>query len=494
MSVPTVPTATLQQTERPVDCAQRWRILAVVATAQLMVVLDTTIVNVALPSAQADLGIGDGQRQWLVTAYALAFGSLLLLGGRVADVFGRKRAFIGALVVFALASALGGAAPSFGVLVVARTIQGVAAAVLAPTALSTLLTSFRDPRDRGRAFGIFGSVAVSGSAVGLLLGGTLTEYLSWRWTMYVNVLFAAVAAVGAVVYMTSERPAVRAHIDLVGAALASAGLFGLVFGLSHAETAGWTSVVTISSLVLGAAMLVGFAVAERRIVGPLLPLRIVSDRSRATAFAALAIAGFAMFAVFLFLTYYLQTVQGLSPLLSGLAFLPMVGCLILSSNLANMVTVPRFGTRVVVVTGMTLGALAMAYLSRLDVDSSYVGGVLPALIGMGLGMGMIVAPSMTTATTGVQPQDAGVASALVNTMQQVGGSIGTAVLSTIVATVTTAYATENALAGAGVAAQAATHGHTVAFAISAGLFAVGTVMTAVLFPSKGRVAGGAPAG
>jgi EmrB/QacA subfamily drug resistance transporter len=466
----------------------RWWILMVVASAQLMLVLDTTIVNVALPSAQADLGIADGQRQWVVTAYALAFGSLLLLGGRVGDLLGRKRTFIGALVVFAIASALGGAAPSFGLLVTARTLQGVAAAMLAPAALSMLLTTFTDDRERGRALGVYSTVAVAGSAVGLVLGGLLTEYLSWRWTMYVNVIFAAAALLGALAFMAADRPASRGRLDVEGAVLASAGLFSLVFGLSHAEGAGWTSGVTITCLVLGVALLVAFAVTERRAAAPLLPPRVVSDRSRATAFGAVVISSFAMFGLNLFLTYYLQTVRGYPPVWSGLAFLPMVGCLIISANVASTAALPRFGPRVVITTGMIVGCLALAFLSQLDVDSTYAGGVLPALIGMGLAMGMIVAPAMNTATTGVEPQDDGVASALFNTMQQVGGSVGTAVLSTIAATATISYVAGHRFLGAGLAAQAATHSYAVAFAVSAGAFAVGAVLTALLFPAKRQAA------
>lgn len=473
--------------DRPSSPDRRWWILAVIAIAQLMIVLDTTIINVALPSAQADLAIVDGQQQWLVTAYALAFGSLLLFGGRVGDLFGRKRTFIGALVAFALASALAGAAPSFGVLVTARAIQGVAAAMLAPAALSMLITTFSHPRDRGRAFSIFSTVAVGGGAVGLLLGGVLTEYLSWRWTMYVNVVFAAVASIGAIISMVGDRPTSRARLDVVGAALASGALFSLAFGFSHAETAGWTSLVTLTSLILGVALLVAFGVAERRVLAPLLPLRIVSNRSRAAAFVALAISGFGMFGLFLFLTYYLQTVRGFSPVMSGLAFLPMIACVMISANLANTVTLPRLGPRVVITTGMAVGGLALAGLSRLDAGSSYAEGVLPSLIGMGLGMGMIVSPAMSTATVGVQPGDAGAASALVNTMQQVGGSIGTAVLSTIAATVSTTYTGEHGSA-VELAAEAATHGFTVAFAVSAGAFAVGAVLGASLFPSKVRLA------
>src|ERR1700710_2414498 len=227
------------------DSRRRWFILALIGLAQLMVVLDATIVNIALPSAQSDLGFSNDSRQWIITAYALAFGSLLLLGGRVGDLFGRKATFIGGLAAFAIASAVGGAAPSFGVLVAARDLQGVAGAMLAPAALSTLVTTFLNPRARGRAFCVFGTVAVAGGAVGLILGGVLTQYLSWRWVMYVNVLFAAAAGIGALIYMVHERPAVRSRIDLAGTALSSLGLFGLVFGFSHAESAGWTSPVTL---------------------------------------------------------------------------------------------------------------------------------------------------------------------------------------------------------------------------------------------------------
>ena len=464
----------------------RWLVLVVVSIAQLMVVLDATVVNIALPSAQADLGFGDSQRQWVVTAYALAFGSLLLLGGRVGDLVGRKRTFLIALVAFAAASALGGAAPSFAVLVIARALQGVAGAMLAPAALGTLVTTFRDPRDRGRAFGVFGTVAVGGGAVGLIVGGVLTQYLSWRWCMYVNVLFAAAAFIGAVIYMTEVKPATRPRIDAVGTVLAGVGLFGLVFGFSQAATDGWGSAVTIGGLAIGAVLLVAFVVVEQRVSHPLLPLRVVADRARGMAFAAVGIAGLAMFGLFLFLTYYLQLVLHFSPVTSGLAFLPMIACVMISSNTSNIVTLPRFGPRVVITIGMTLGFLGLGYLSRLDASSSYLGGVLPGLILMGLAMGMVMAPSMNTATAGVQPQDSGVAAALVSTMQQVGGSIGTAVMSTIAASATTSYASSHGRV-VGFNAVAATHGYTSVFATSALIFIVGAVLAAALFPSKSRL-------
>lgn len=464
----------------------RWLVLVVVSIAQLMVVLDATVVNIALPSAQADLGFDNSGRQWVVTAYALAFGSLLLLGGRVGDIVGRKRIFLIALVAFAAASALGGAAPSFAVLVAARALQGVAGAMLAPAALGTLVTTFKNPRDRGRAFGVFGTVAVGGGAVGLILGGILTQYLSWRWCMYVNVLFAAAAIVGAQIYMSETKPPVRPRIDVAGTVLAASGLFGLVFAFSQAESHGWGSSVTIVSLTVGVALLLAFVRVEQRVGHPLLPLRVVADRARGMAYAVVGISGLAMFGLFLFLTYYLQLVKHFSPLTSGLAFLPMIGCVLISSNTSNIVTLPRFGPRVVITVGMLSGFVALAYLSRIDVHSSYAGGVLPALMLMGLAMGMVMSPAMNTATAGVQPHDAGVASALVSTMQQVGGSIGTAVMSTIAASATATYAASHSPV-TGLDTVAMTHGYTVVFLLSALTFAAGGVLAAGLFPSKARL-------
>ena len=259
---------------------RRWLVLVVVAVAQLMVVLDSTVVNIALPSAQRSLGFPNSDRQWVVTAYALAFGSLLLVGGRLGDMYSRKWVFITGLAGFAVSSAIGGAAVSFVMLVAARALQGAFGALLAPSALGTLVSTFQDPRERGRAFGVFGSVAAGGGGVGLILGGVLTEYLSWRWTLYVNLVFAAIAIAGALAYMRSSRPAIRPRMDWPGAVLACAGLFLIVFGFSHAETAGWTATLTIGSLVLGLVLIAAFAVAERRSSHPLLPLRVILDRTR----------------------------------------------------------------------------------------------------------------------------------------------------------------------------------------------------------------------
>jgi EmrB/QacA subfamily drug resistance transporter len=472
--------------QQPAESDHRWLILVIVAIAQLMVVLDSTIVNIALPSAQRALGFPNSDRQWVVTAYALAFGSLLLLGGRLGDMFSRKRIFIIGLIGFALSSALGGAAQSFEMLVAARALQGVFGAILAPSALGTLVSTFRDPRDRGRAFGVFGSVAGGGGAVGLILGGVLTQYFSWRWTLYVNLFFAAIAVAGALTYMKSNRPESRARMDWAGVVLASAGLFGIVYGFSHAELSGWSAPLTVGSLVGGAVLLAAFAFAESRVSHPLLPLRVIVDRARGGSYISVGLTGIAVFGVFLFLTYYLQDIKGYSPLTSGLAFLPMIACILLSSNTSSILLLPRVGPRALIVTGMVLGGGAMGYLTQLTVSSGYATNIVPALIALGLGFGMIFSPAINTATAGVARRDSGVASALVNTMQQVGGSVGTAALSTVALTATATYLTAHHV-GRLAPATAAVHGYSVAFTVSAVLFGVGALLAVLLVPSRRRL-------
>jgi EmrB/QacA subfamily drug resistance transporter len=466
------------------DSTRRWFILALIGVAQLMVVLDATIVNIALPSAQHALGFSDDSRQWIVTAYALSFGSLLLLGGRIGDLFGRKRVFVTGLAGFAIASAVGGVAESFGVLVVARALQGGFAALLAPAALSLLTTTFTIPSERNKAFGVFGVIAGSGAAVGLILGGALTEYLDWRWCMYVNLILAIPAAIAALRLLDEQAPsAAKPRIDIPGTITASAGLFGLVYGFSNAETHGWGAPLTIVALTAGVALLAAFIAIERRVDHPLLPLRVVADRGRGGAYLAVAIVGAGMFGVFLFLTYYLQQTLGFSPLKTGLAFLPMMAVLMPTGALGQTRLVPRFGTRRLVTLGMVLGAAAMLILTGVTVGSSYATHVLPGLMVMGLGLGLIMAPAMSTATLGVAPQDAGVASAMVNTGQQIGGSIGTALLSTLAASAAHNYAAARGPA-ADLVAHAAVHGYTTAFVWSAGIFAVGAVVSWLLLPSR----------
>jgi EmrB/QacA subfamily drug resistance transporter len=461
---------------------RRWAILAMLGIAQLMVILDATIVNIALPSAQKALGFSNENRQWVVTAYALAFGSLLLLGGRLGDLFGRKWTFIAGLIGFAGASAIGGAAQSFGVLVAARALQGMFGAILAPSALGLLTTTFVDPDERGKAFGIFGAIAGGGAALGLLLGGILTELLSWRWCLYVNLLFAIPAAVSAFGLLVNQANPNRPQIDIPGVLTVTAGLFGIVFGFSNAETHGWGEPLTIVALAGGAGLLVLFVWLEAHVEHPLLPLRVVLDRDRGGSYLAIGITGAGMFGVFLFLTYYLQQTLGFSPIQTGLGFLPMSALIIVTATTATTKLVPRFGPRPLVTTGMVLAATAMALFAQLAIDSTYVGHVLPALLVMGVGMGLIFAPAMSTATLGVEPSDAGVASAMVNTSQQVGGSVGTAVLSTIFTSAVTGFATSHPRTPL-LPQQAAMHGYTTAFWCSSAVFVVGAIVCAIVFRS-----------
>jgi EmrB/QacA subfamily drug resistance transporter len=471
------------QDHRAAAADQRWLVLVVVAVAQLMVVLDATVVNIALPSAQHALGFSNNDRQWVVTCYALAFGSLLLLGGRIGDMFSRKWVLITGLAGFAVASAVGGAAVSFPMLAAARTLQGAFGALLAPAALSTLTSIFTDQRERGKAFAVYGAVSSGGAGVGLILGGLLTQYLSWRYTLYVNVLFAVIAIAGALAYIRASRPATRPRLDWPGTVLASTGLFLIVFGFSRAETAGWAAPLTVTCLVAGPLLLAAFVAAERRSPHPLLPLRVILDRTRGGSYAVLGLTGIALFGVFLFLAYYLQQVKGYSPLTSGLLFLPFVGGILVSSTVSSTVALPRVGPRVLIAAGMLLGAGGTGYLTQLTATSSYATIVLPAVIIMGLGFGIIFAVTINTATAGVHRQDAGVASALVNTMQQVGGSIGLSALSTVALTATASYLAAHP-SGRQAPAIAATHGYTTAFTISAAILGVGVILALVLLPSR----------
>ncbi|MPY64626.1 MFS transporter [Streptomyces spongiae] len=459
----------------------RWWILVVIGIAQLMVVLDATIVNIALPSAQQDLGFSDGDRQWVVTAYALAFGSLLLLGGRIADLFGRKMTFLVGLIGFAGMSALGGAATSFEMLIVARAGQGLFGALLAPAALSLLTVTFTDAKERARAFGVYGAIAGAGGAVGLLLGGVLTEYLDWRWTLYVNLAFAAVAFVGGALLLQRTTRDKNAKIDVPGALLVGSGLFCLVYGFSNAESHDWSSVETWGFLVAGGVLLAVFTWWQTKAAHPLLPLRILLDRNRGASFISVLIIGAAMFGVFLFLTYYLQQTLGYTPIKTGLAFLPMIAALMVTSTLATTSLVPRFGPKPVVPLGMGIAAAGMVWLTGLDLSSSYAAHILPPLIVAGLGMGLIMAPAMSLATDGVAAEDSGVASAAVNTMQQVGGSLGTALLNTLFSSAVTNYIDGKNPKDPTVLAQASLEGYSTAYWWSAAFFAAGLVISVLLY-------------
>ena len=490
---------------------RRWKALAFVGLAQLMVVLDGTVVNIALPSAQHDLGFSDADRQWVVTAYALPFGALLLFGGRLADRLGRKRTFQIGVIGFALASALGAASVDTGMLLGARALQGCFGAMLAPSALSLVTVMFTEPAERAKAFGVWGSIAGGGAAVGLMLGGLLTQYLSWRWTLLVNVFFAVVAAAGAA--MTVREPARRRdhpRLDFLGIALVTGGLGSLVYGLSRAESDGWGARQTVSLLIAAGAALVLFVIVEAVSKAPLLPLRVVWNRDRGGAYLSLGLAIVGMFGAFLFLTYYLQSVLGMSPIRSGAAFLPMVGGMLVGATQISARLMTRVRPRYLMPPGFLVGAAGMVALTRITPDTPYHTWVLPGTIALGLGMGCAFMPAMNVATGGVDPRDAGVASAMVNTSQQVGGAVGTALLSTLALSATRRYAEAHAAvsdaasgAAAGAAAsdpassgaavlrtQAQVHGFITAFWWAAGLLAAAAVVAFVLISFRVRPAVG----
>jgi EmrB/QacA subfamily drug resistance transporter len=387
------------------------------------------------------------------------------------------------LVGFAAASALGGASTGFAMLVIARAIQGAFGALLAPAALSTLTVTFTDPTERGKAFGVYGAIAGGGGAVGLLLGGLLTEYLSWRWCLYVNVILALVAVAGAVRLLVNQPRDPSVHLDPPGTVLVVAGLVGIVYGLSEAATKGWGAPLTIGLLVGGAVLLILFVLTERRVAHPLLPLRIVLDRFRGGAYLAIGLSAVGMFGIFLFLTYYLEEILRYSPVVTGASFLPMIAALIASSTTSSGLLMPRLGPRILIPAGLIVAAGGMVILAtQLGLSTSYGAQILPALLVIGIGLGLVFGCGLNTATYGAAPADAGVASALVNTCQQVGGSIGTALLNTIAASALSSYLLTH---GQSPAAQAgaAVHSYVVAFWVSAAIFAGSAIVCALVLPS-----------
>jgi len=470
--------------------ARRWWILAVLGLAQLMVVLDATIVNIALPHAQTALAFSNNDRQWIVTGYSLAFGSLLLLGGRIADLFGRKRIFIIGVVGFAAASAFGGAAQNFGMLLTGRVIQGAFGALLAPATLSLLTTTFRDPTERTKATGIYGAVAGGGASVGLLLGGVLTEYLDWRWVMYVNVLIAALALAGGIALLKNIASPDRPRLDLVGTVLAGVGLLGLVYGFSNASmspgSTGWTKPATLGSLIGGAVLLAVFVITQRRVAHPLLPLRIILDRNRAGAYLAMFLAAIGMFGVFLFLTYYLEETLQYSAVKTGVAFLPLTLVLVVVAGVGNGILLSKVSARLLIPAGLVLAGVGMALLSHIGLHGNYAADVLPTLVLVGFGLGLVFAPAFTMGTLGVDPGDAGVASATINVAQQIGGSIGTSLLNTIAATAAAGYVTAHAAAITSAAskqlvvANSLIHSYHVVFWVAAAVYAGAAVLTGLL--------------
>ena len=465
---------------------RRWWILGVLGIAQLMVILDSTIVNIALPTAQHDLHFSIADRQWIVTAYSLAFGTLLLLGGRIGDMVGRKRALIIGLVGFAAASAIGGASVNFAMLVIARTVQGAFGALLAPSVLALLTTTFTDPDERGRAFGIYGAIAGAGGALGLLLGGILTSYTSWRWTLFVNLVFAASATVGAVLWLQKDEGFDHDPLDLPGLFLVAGGLFSLVFGFSHAETTAWRNPVTIGFLVAGVVLLIAFAYFENGAKYPLLPPRVVLNRTRGGSVLVMLFSSIGLFGVFLFLTYYLQATLGFSPVKTGVAFLPLVAALAATAQVSNQILLPRIGPKPIVPMGLLVSAAALFGLHLVGLHSSYASHVLPYLLVLGIGFGLSVAPAFSTGTLGLAPTDAGVGSATLNTAQQVGGSIGTSLLNTVAASAATSYLVGRALTPANRQA-ALLHSYTTAFLWSAVIFVAGAIVAGLVL-QRGNLA------
>jgi EmrB/QacA subfamily drug resistance transporter len=464
---------------------RRWLSLGVIGLAQLMVILDLTVMNIALPSAQRALHFTTADRQWVVTAYTLAFGSLLLLGGRLADLLGRKVTFLTGLAGFAVVSAVGGASVNFAMLITARACQGAFAALLVPSALSLLTTTFTQPKDRAKAFGIYGAIAGAGGAIGLLLGGALTEYLSWRWTLYVNLIFAGVAFTGGAVLLHRQPSPVKPRLDIPGVVLVSSAVFCLVYGFSNAATHNWHTPSTYGFLATGVVLLVVFAFWMSRAAHPLLPPRVVLDRNRGGAYLSFFIGAAGMFGIFLFLTYYLQQTLDYRPLMAGFAFLPLSVGLIVMANLSTIVLMPRVGPKPLVAAGMLAASGGAAWLAQLGPHAGYATGVLGPLILTGVGLGMVIAPVINTGTFGVAPQDAGVASATVTVSQMLGGSVGTSLLNTIFAGAVASYLTAHLATARLVGRQALTglalaHGYDTAFWWIAGIFACGAVVGGVL--------------
>lgn len=473
----------------------RWWALTVLAAAQLMIILDASIVNIALPSAQADLDISNADRQWMVTAYTLSFGALLLLGGRIADYTGRKRTFVIGLLGFAGASALGGLAPNQELLFAARALQGSFAALMAPASLSIVTVTFTEPKERAKAFGVFGALAGGGAAIGLIVGGVLTEYASWRWCLGVNVPVALIVAAAAVPLVRESKAPGDTRYDVPGLLLATGGLFCLVYGFTEAARAenpddptstavqGWTDPSTLGFLAVAVVLLVAFVLWEQRARNPLLPLRVVLDRNRGGSFLVFLLVGAGLFAMFLFLTYYFQVNLGYTPLEAGFAFLPFSLGIILSAGFVSQL-LPRVGPRVLILPGLSLAVVGMLLLTRIQQDSSYWTSVFPAMVIMSVGLAGVFIPAASTSLIGVGHHDAGVASAVLNTSQQIGGSLGTALLNTIFAGAVTAYFTDNPPASPEQAQQtlplAFIRGYHVAFFWGAALFAVALLVATAL--------------
>ena len=453
----------------------RWRTLVVIAISQLMLVLDSSIMNIAIPSAKVELGISDANQQWVITAYTLAFGSLLLLGGRIGDYMGRKKIFLVGLVGFATASAIGGIAANQGMLYASRGLQGVFGALLAPAALALISETFTDPKERAKAFGVIGAISGGGAAIGLIVGGTLTEFFSWRWCLGVNAPIAIAAAILAIKYVHESKAEGDNTYDIPGVVTATAGLFSLTYGFNEAATKGWSSSATIGFLVAAVVLLVIFVIVETKVANPLMPLRVITERNRGGSYLGSLVVGAGLFSMFLFLGLYLQVILGCSPLKSGFAFLPFTAGIIVFAGIASQL-LPKVGPKPLMVPGLIAAGIGLLLLTRITPETSYLTHVVPSLLIMSSGMALVFIPLTSTSLHAVSHHDTGVASAMVNTSQQIGGSLGTALLNTVAATATTTYVAANSQLGQALMPAAMTHGFTVAFKFSAGLLFIGAVV------------------
>jgi EmrB/QacA subfamily drug resistance transporter len=466
---------------------RRWWALGVVIAAQFMVILDIAIVNVALPEIKTDLHFSQANLQWVITAYAILFGGVLMLGGRLADVLGRRRLFVAGVTVFAVGSLLSGFAWSEGSLIAFRALQGLGGALLTPAALSILMTMFQEGRERNVALGIWGAASGSGGAAGVLLGGVLTSYLSWSWIFFINIPVAVVVVVATPWLLQESRvDAEHRHFDVAGAVSVTGGIMLLVYAMTRATQDGWTSAVTVALLLSAAVLLVGFVVIEARSKWPLLPLQIFRLRTLAAANATAVLIASVGFSEFFLLTLYLQDVLGYSAIQTGIAFVAITLTIVVMSNVAQGL-VTRLGVRRVLTAGLVLSAAAVALLTQLPPDGHYFWNVFPALVVGGVGLAFSFVPVTIAGLTGIDRSEAGVASGLINTSRQIGGAVGLAAVSTIAATSTSHYAdTHVGLADAG--ATALTHGYVTAFYVLTGLALIGAVIAGVFVEGGPRAA------
>lgn len=461
---------------------RRWWTLLAVSAAQLLVVLDGTIVNIALPSAQRALDMSDGSRQWAITAYALAFGGLLLIGGRVSGALGHRRTFVIGLTGFAAASALGGAAVNAETLFGARALQGVFAAALAPAGLSLLTTTFTETRERGRAFGVFAAVGAAGSAVGLVAGGLLTEYASWRWCLYINVPIALLAVAGTALVPRDEPIRDGGRLDVPGALLSAGGFASVVYAFNEAEPHGWDSPKVLGLLAGGIVLLAAFVAVELRASRPLLPMRILLHRGRAGAFVSITLMFVAMFGFYLFMSYYTQTVLGYSPVEAGLTLIINAAAALVGSTLIAGKLHGRVAPMALILPGLIAAALGMLLLTRLTAGSEHVLPLYltPALVLTGLGLGCVMPPTASLATAGMRWHEIGAASAAYNAAQQLGAALGTALLNTVAASAAASYLADEH----GTPTAAAVHGYTTALAVAFGILVAAACVTAPLALSR----------